>query len=61
MFATRRTDHDEGIRDGGSSIEVALKCEREDREHAAEKIDGYERERDADNRAVPVDLVILRS
>ena len=57
----RRTDHDEGIRDGSKGVEMALEYERKDGEHAAEKIDGHERKRDADNRAVPVDLEILRS
>ena len=57
----RRTDHDEGIRDGSKGVEMALEYERKDGEHAAEKIDGHERKRDADYRAVPVDLEILRS
>ncbi len=56
-----KTDHDEGVRDGCSDVEVTLEGEREDGEDPAEEVDGHERERDTDHRAVLVDLVILRS
>jgi hypothetical protein len=57
----KQTDHDEGIRDTGDRVEAALEDEREDREQAAEKIDGHEGERDTNYRAEPIYLVILRS
>ena len=57
----KQTDHDEGIRDASDRVKVALEDEREDREQSTEKIDGHEGERDTDDRAKPIYLVILGS
>ena len=54
----RRTNHDEGVRDSGKDVEVALEDEREDREGASEKVDKHERERDPEDGAVLVDIVV---
>ena len=56
-----KTDRDEGISDGSRSIKMTLEHKRKDRKHATEKIDGHERERDTDNRAVLIYLIVLRS
>ena len=56
-----RTDHDEGISDGTRNIKMTLEHKRKDREHATEKIDGHERERYTDNRAMLIYLIVLRS
>ena len=39
-----RTNHDEGVCEGGEDVEVALEDEREDREDASEDVDEHERE-----------------
>ena len=56
---SRRTNHDQGVCDGGEDIYVALEDERKDREHAAEAVDGHESDRDAHNSTVRVDFVKL--
>jgi len=51
------TNHDGGIRHCGEDVELALEDKREDRENAAEKIDGHEEERyaeDASNLRIPL-------
>jgi hypothetical protein len=55
------TDHDEGVGDCGEDVELALEDEREEGEDAPEEVDGHEGERDAEDGAVLVDLVVLGS
>jgi hypothetical protein len=57
----RETNHDDGVRDSREHVDLVLEGEREDGEDAAEEVDGHERERDAENRAVLVDLIKLRT
>ena len=58
-LGSRRTNHNEGICDGSEDIDLLLKDEGKDREHATEAVDGHEREGDAQDGTVLVDLVEL--
>ena len=56
---SRRTNHDEGVCDGGLYVYVLLEDEGKDRENAAEAVDGHEREGDPQDGTVLKDLVVL--
>jgi hypothetical protein len=55
------TNHDEGVGDCGEDVDLALEDEREEGEDPAEEVDRHEGERDAEDGAVLVDLVVLGS